>query len=83
MQITSENQNLDTDQQKTQHEARLTGRKVLKNQNMLTRWATMWKTKILSTKLINYRKEKLHQIRDNKWKSKAKICVTERRLTKN
>jgi hypothetical protein len=50
LQITSENQNLDTDQQKTQHEARLTGRKVLKNQNMLTRWTKMWKTKILSTK---------------------------------
>jgi hypothetical protein len=81
LQITSENPNLDTDQPKTQHEARLIGRKVLKNQNMLTRWATMWKTKILSTKFINYRKEKLHQIRDNKWKSEAKICDTERRLT--
>jgi hypothetical protein len=50
LQITSENQNLDTDQQKTQHEARLTGRKVLKIQYMLTRWTKMWKTKILSTK---------------------------------
>ena len=48
---------------------------------MLTRWTKMWKTKILSTKLMNYSKEKLHRIRDNKWESEAKICDTERRLT--
>ena len=37
LQITSENQNLDTDQQKTQHEARLTGIQVQKTQNMFIR----------------------------------------------